>query len=377
MDSRNDKLNQALPDDILVKIGSLRASDFLSRLPETSKFYSSLYSSFLFTERNLAPNLLRKLLGHGALGELEDAESIYKLFPDLLTCPGTIYHPNRCYKDADGHDLVTPVDIPFENHPGRYVYSDCTFYKILLMNSEFEEAEIAGQLMTKEEKQKQFNDVFPDGEIKKYGFDLGEAKKLLRAVFDAVAQDKDLKIKRDDDYNNNNIKSIIMGDATRKALDALRCYAKPETEHKIGLVFAPELYCEALKLYDENSDSQFQSKRKWDRDTFWSICVEEWLAGCLGTRFLRPHSQGLGARLSRRGCILNDSSSVFAFRRSLGSIPGSHFFVSYYGASFVRGRESRVAGSRFWNLCQEVTKAGENLRSNICAKRIDIPSLLK
>lgn len=369
MDSRNDDLNKALPNEILVKIGSMRASDFLSRLPETSKFYSSLYSSFLFTERNLAFNLLRKLLGRAALGELEDAESIYKLFPDLLTCRGTIYHPNRCYKDADGHDLATPIDIPFEQNPGRYKYIDRTFYQILLMNSEFEEAEAVGELMTKEEKQKQFNEVFPDGEIKKYDFDLKKAKILLQAVFDAVAQDEILKIERDE---NHNIKNIIMSDATRKALDALHHYAKPKAEQTIGLVFAPEFYYEALKLYDEKSDSQF--KHKCDRYSFWNICVEEWLAGCLGTRFLRPHSQGLGNSLSRRGCVLADGSSVFAFRRSLGSLPGHHLFVGYYGAAGVgsaRGRRVALYVSgrlfcsafavAFWSICQAATRAGREL----------------
>ncbi len=37
---------------------------------------------------------------------------------------------------------------------------------------------------------------------------------------------------------------------TRRALEQLYLYAKPEQEPKIGLVFSPEFYCEAYKLFD-------------------------------------------------------------------------------------------------------------------------------
>lgn len=59
------------------------------------------------------------------------------------------------------------------------------------MNSEFEEAEEVGKLMTQEEKQRQFNEVFPD-RIKKYGFDLEEGKKLLLEFFNAIMTSKNV-----------------------------------------------------------------------------------------------------------------------------------------------------------------------------------------
>lgn len=295
---------------------SFNSSGFV-HFPQTAKKYALRF----YDEHKLALHLLHELLSHGSLGELEDAENKWRLSPDLLTVRGTIYHPNRIYVEGQA-----PVDIPFYQNPGRYKYINRNFYQILLMNSEFEEAEVVGKLMSQEEKQKLVDEVFPDGEIKKYNFDLEEAKRLLQVVFDAAAKDERLKIERD---GNHNIKNIIMSDSTRAALYKLYTYAKPKSEHEIGLVFDPEFYHEALKLYDEKCDSQF--KQKWNRYAFWNICVEEWLAGCLGTRFLRPHAQGLGNPLTRRGCVLADGSSIFAFRRSSDSFLGSHIFVGYDG----------------------------------------------
>lgn len=288
---------------------------------------------FLPVKNNIskrADHPLRKLLGHGALGELESGEKIWRKNPYLLTCRGTIYHPNRCYIDADGNPLSQPIAIPFNQNPGRYKYIDRTYWQILLMNDEWEEALeiVKAKLMTEEEIQKQFYEVFPDGEIKKYDFDLQKAKELLQAVFDVVANDECLKIERDE---NNDIKNIMMGDSTREALHQLYHYAKPKSEHETGLVFDPAFYHEALKLFDEKSDGQF--KQKWDAYAFWSICVEEWLAGCLGTACYRPHSRGLGNPASRSVCVLDDGKSGFSFRRASNSIPGFHFFVDYYGGS--------------------------------------------
>ena len=232
------------------------------------------------------------------------------------------------------------------------------------MHSEFEEAEETGKMMTQEEKQKQFDEVFPDGEIKKYNFDLEEAKKLLQAVFTAVAKDECLKIEYDENYN---IKNIIMSDSTREVLYKLYAYAKPTSEHEIGLVFDPEFYHEALKLYDEKGD---QFKQKGDRYTFWNICIEEWLAGCLGTRFLRPHSQGLGNPPARVGCVLADGSSYFAFRRASGSIPGHHFFVGYFGVALCRSPRRSVAASaafsRFLELMSSSNESRDRLYAAIC-----------
>lgn len=69
----------------------LNTSDVFSFFRATPRSLNTVYPPF--AQREDHP--LRKLLNHAALGELENAEKIWKLFPDLLTCRGTIYHPNR------------------------------------------------------------------------------------------------------------------------------------------------------------------------------------------------------------------------------------------------------------------------------------------
>lgn len=307
---------------------------FLNREDSLNFLRSSknLFVSFRPTMWQEADQSLKKLLSHGALGELNAAEILWKKHPSLLTFYGTVYHPNRSYIDDNGNLLSLPIDIPFTQNPGRYKYINCTFYKILLMNSEFKEAEKVGKMMTQEEKQKQFIEVFPDGEIRKYNFDLEEAKKILQAVFTAVEEDKGLKI----EYDKKNIKNILMSDSTRKALYKLYAYAKPTSEHKIGLVFCPEFYHEALKLYD---DKFGLFEKKWDKNTFWNICVEEWLAGCLGTRYLREHSQGKWLP-DEVGCVFPNGTSYFAFRRGAGSLPGYHFYVRSSGSQVTGYKRS-------------------------------------
>lgn len=357
MKSRNDSqsLLEALPKDVKNSI-PLDPSSVIN-LARTGRHFYALFTLSGAYQRALSS--LNKLLNHAALGELEAAEKILKLFPDLLTYRGTIYHPNRVYVKG-----LPPVAIPFHQNPGRYKYMNRTSYQILLMNSEFEEAEKVGKLMTQEEKQKQFNEVFPDGQIKKYNFDLKEAKKLLLAVCEAMAKDECLKIERDEHYI---IKNIIMSDSTREALHQLYRYTRPKLEHEIGLVFDPEFYHEALKLYKEKFDHHF--KQRWDRYAFWNICVEEWLVGCLGTRFLRPRIQGLDNSLTRRGCVLMDGSSVFSFRRTTNSFPRFYSFVGHNSNSthvgFGRGEVASGVRVNFEEYVKQQREKGQPLYGNL------------
>ncbi|MBX3710215.1 MAG: hypothetical protein KIT56_08710 [Gammaproteobacteria bacterium] len=328
-DQDNDDLSN-LPDELLVGIGesSLSASDFIN-LPNTSPRFSLLF----FDEHRLALKCLRQLLGHTALGEWEDAEGIWKIFPDLLIQRGTIYHRN-------------PADITPEMNPGRYKYVNRTAYQIALMNEEYEEAEEMGKYMTEEEKQKQFAEVFPDGKMIKYNWDLKEAMRRLEAVFAEVIKDPLI--------NENNLD--VMSESTRAALNTLYEYVKPVPEHKIGLVFDANIYVEALKLYEEKFND---FKNKWDQRSFWCIRVEEHLASLLGTGYLRPHAQGICNKLTRTGCTLPDGSSYFAFRRPSSSVPGFHHFIGIYGGW---GRPPLVAiSSLFQKLCRARTRAGTEL----------------
>jgi hypothetical protein len=360
MDSRNDDLSK-LPDEMLFNIYSLdppRACDFLSRLPETSTFYSNLYSSF-FTERKLAFKLLRKLLGHAVLGEWENAESIYKLFPDLLTCRGTIYHPNRTYEEGKA-----PVAIPADKNPGRYKYDNCTAWQIALMNAEYEEAELMGKFMTEKEKQKQYVEIFPDGQLIKHNWDLEEAKRRLDAVFDAVIKDQSI--------NENNLDK--MNEETSKALAELYAYVKPASEHHTGLVFDENIYLAALQLYED----RFSRFATWDQRTFWCIRVEEHLASLLGTGYLRLHAQGIGNKLKRNGCTLADGSSYFAFRRPSNSVPGGSFFVEYFGEGRGALCLPLLRADGFSNFMSSKNESRDRTYAAIFASRqVSISNLLK
>ena len=301
------------------------------------QFYSLFSGGPLYAHARF---VLKELVSHAALGEWEDAEKVWKLFPDLLTCRGTVYHPNRIYEQGK-----PPVDISPYVNPGRYKYVNLTAWQIALMNEEYEEAEKMGQFMAEEEKQKQFAEIFPDGIIIKHNWDLEKAKRLLQAVYAEVIMDPVI------DENDPS----KMSEKTQKVLYALYDYVKPKPEHKTGLVFDANLYVEALKLYDD----QFNKFQNYDRRTFWCIRVEEWLAACLGTGFLRPHSQGFGNDLKRTGCVLDDGSSYFAFRRRVNDIPGVHFLVGYYGGAPVVALGGGGACPRsFRNLCQAKTRSG-------------------
>lgn len=311
---------------------------------------------------------LRKLLSHGALGELEAAEKIWREHPALLTLRGTVYYPpNRCYTDDQGQSLDKPIDIPFAQNPGRPKYVNRTFWQILLMNEEYEEAEEVGKLMTAEEKQKQFDEIFPDGKIIKYDWDPEKANKLLQAVFDAMSTDNSITL-------NKQTKSFEMSAVTRQELHALYQYAKPKSEHEIGLVFPADFYLTALTMYNNHADKKFGKES--NKYSLWSVCVEEWLAGCLGTGFLRSHSQGDGNKLHRKGCVLADGSSYF--RRPADSIPGVHFYVGDYGRGVPRCGWGGWSVRLVSKLMSSKNESRDRIYAAICAGReIDMPSLLR
>jgi hypothetical protein len=303
-------------------------------LSQSSRHYHGLF----FNQIEALLPLLRQLLSHGALGELEQAEAIWRKHPDLLECYGTVYHPNRIYIDGQA-----PVDIPFQHNPGRYKYIHLTYLQMLWMNKEYEEAIPIEKMLGPKEVARQFFEVFPDGAIKKYDFDLKRALALLNTAFEAIMKDKTIVSDNFDQMNTE----------TRNALDALYFYAKPESDHQIGLVFDPHFYLAALELYDKQAYGRFGEN--WSKYDFWCIRVNEWLAGCLGTGYLRPHAQGIGNNAAhRRGCLLADESSYFSFRRTGSSIMGLDFFVGYYGGveagARANARRSRLVA--FQTLCR-------------------------
>ena len=181
-----------------------------------------------------------------------------------------------------------------------------------------------GKYLTHKEKQKQFDEIFPDGELISYGCDLAIAKLLLEDVFNAIIVD--------DDINENNLDKMTK--RTRNALQLLHDAVNPENNNECqkGLVFDVRIYQEALKRYELN----FNAFQTWNRCTFWCVRVEELIASCLSTGYLRPHCQGIGNianghKLNGKGCFIADGSSYFSFKRDSRERPGVDFYVDYYG----------------------------------------------
>ncbi|STX28890.1 Uncharacterised protein [Legionella beliardensis] len=258
---------------------------------------------------------LRQLLSHAALGEWEQAKTIWLNDPLLLTHGGTIYHPN-CIDELD-----QKIEIPIEMNPGRYKYVNCTAWQIALMNEEYDVAQEMAKFMTLEEKQKQFK-IFPNGKITKVNWDLRDAIERLKAVFYAIINDKTI-----------NPSCNKMNEDTYKKLNDFYLYVKPAKQQRMGLVFDVTIYLEALKLYK----SKFNSFQSYAQRAFWCVRVEEYLASLLGTSYLRSHVQGLPSDFKKKDCLLIDGSSYFAFRRSSKSIPGFHFFLNYKGQQIHGG----------------------------------------
>jgi hypothetical protein len=109
-----------LPDDImfLLLISHLSGMESLNLL-HTSKSFVYL-KTFLWKNEDWQRNHpLRKLLSHGALGELDAAKILWIKDASLLTYYGTVYHPNRSYVDDNGNALSPPIDIPVCSKPRR------------------------------------------------------------------------------------------------------------------------------------------------------------------------------------------------------------------------------------------------------------------
>lgn len=294
----------------------------------------NLYLSFNPTLWQLVDHPLRKLLSHGALGELEQAKAYYIQNNSILTFYGTVYHPNRVY-----NDMVNPpvwVTIPEEMSFGRYKYVGVTYLQILMMNDEWQEATEVTKYMDVNEVTKQFYEVFPDGKIVKYDhegneWNLEKANELLVALFNATIKDKTI--------NTSNLNQ--MNDETRKAWKVFFNYHKPNPKgHSKGLVSDPRIVEAAFDLYESKYFEFFNNAQR----SFWNIRVEQGLISLLGTGFLRRCSQGIfKIYLEPQGCLLADGSSYFAFRRSSDSLlPGYHFWVSGCGDQLTRRRDPIV-----------------------------------
>ncbi|MBX3710015.1 MAG: hypothetical protein KIT56_09755 [Gammaproteobacteria bacterium] len=306
----SNHFNLLLPSDIQFYL----LLGFLYHPADVFHFAMTSKTNWEFFQKNTVTTFLSSLLDHVALGKYDVAEKTYPKHQTLLTKKGT---PSYYLK----------LDLK------RYQYVNLTAFQIALRNAEYKEAEKMGRHLTPQERQKQFNEIFPNGELISYSCQLETAKALLKDVYDAIIVD--------DVINEDNLN--LMTNKTRETVEALYDAVNPEKykECQKGLVFDVQIYLEALGLYDNN----FNTFGNWHRRAFWCVRVEELIASCLPTVYLRAHCLGIGNvvngnivnwnKLSGRGCLLADGSSYF--NRDPNNRAGLHFFVGYDGARCVPG----------------------------------------
>ncbi|HEU5281925.1 MAG TPA: hypothetical protein VFU82_08115 [Gammaproteobacteria bacterium] len=245
---------------------------------------------------------LQKLLNHISIGEINQAEVIWSKNPELLLKKGRVKRKNEI-------PLGSGNIAPFEDSPGFYEYSDRTAYQIALMNEEFEAAKKMHEHMSPEEIIKQFDEVFPGGEIKNMHIDLEEGKAKLKNLF--------LALTKTELHNDESAREVIIPDEAKRLLHELYSYAKPNANVSQGLVFDSELYYAAMELYRFNIQSFKHGVRRTGDDpdnpnlsydhryalmVFWCVRVEAWLAGCLGTANLRRYVRGWDSHPSVQPC---------------------------------------------------------------------------
>src|SRR3990167_5222679 len=245
---------------------------------------NTLFQPLLYDKDKLP--LLKQALDHAARGEWNDVDTLLQTTPELLTYRGTI------------------------QHHGRYKLVNRTIWQVALMNDDGENVyEMFKRHFDRlpdghEEMTRQFQEVFPDGEMRKYeGWKLEKALALFNAAFAAIKNDKTL--------NKTDLKT--MNANTQKALQAFYDYVTPKPSEGFtkGLLFDIRLFQEVVKKYDAE-----YTKLNWNQLVFYGVKIWDYLVRLLPTGYLRPLCQGLyyivdqKEPLSVNGCKLRTDSGI-------------------------------------------------------------------
>jgi hypothetical protein len=279
-----------LPKDIMLYL----LGTYLTNIVDIINSTKTATNRYCFYQQNQEMILLNSLLKHAVFGEWHAARKIWERCPDILKLKGKV---KRCYE--------------YEH----------TAYQIAWRNEEDDIIAEMNKFLPLEEQQKQFAEIFPDGQLTKHNWDFEKAKQLLQNVFDAVI--KDISICEDN--------LSLIKDETQIALQALHDHLNPDKsgQCQTGLVCDVRIYQQARSCYSDNFNAF-----SWHQRTFWCIRVEEMIATFLSTGYLRPHCQGIdkiikGAKVHSLGCILPGGSSYFL--RTKNFLPGVHFSVNLDG----------------------------------------------
>lgn len=306
MDNRSVTLFDLPNDNLKNEVANHLDADSIIHFCRSSTHAYALFQP----EYKLTLSLLKKAFDHTAFGEWDDLDQLLQLFPDLLTCRRTI------------------------QHRGRYQFTECTLWEIALMNQEGDNERVR-TLFEKhfkrlpnglEEMSKQFHKVFPDGEMKKYNWDLEAAKKRVDDLFNGILQDKTLA-------ENNPFK---MNEVTNKLLQAFQNYVKPNPSDKFmkGLICDVGLFSYIWQKYV----TEFNNFKNWDQRVFYGVQVWDYFVRLLPTGYLRPLCQGLyyvvyeKEPLSVNGCKLRTNDGIGSGASVLPLDADSHFV---FGRDFI------------------------------------------
>jgi len=178
------------------------------------KIYISRWPNHTFDDLMLLMNKLSSRLSCRLTGKTLQIQLIETLIKETDITKIYYYDSNNTIKFLGNYGI--------EQHAKDLILSNMS---IALMNEEYDEAERMGQHMNKAEKQRQFMEIFPDGEMR-YPQVLAKAEVLLNDVLLAVTHDNFI----------NGLNPQNMSDVTRRALKSLRDYIKPSPSHIQGLI---------------------------------------------------------------------------------------------------------------------------------------------
>lgn len=262
----------------------------ISSLEIESAAYDSHTTHTLFqpNHEEQSHSLLQRALHHAVYGEWDDVDQLLMASPELLTVRGTVERkigPDRAYK-----------------------FTDLTIWQIALKNEEAEHENVFAMFKRHfkrlknvdglKEMAKQFHEIFPDGEMKKYDWDIGCSKILFRGVCDAIA----------------NCENPFEDDSVKIQVKMFFDYAASCASSKKGLIFDIQLLVDIMEFrISPRIKSVFTCPAQYE---FYEQMIFDYVVlSLLPTGSLRPICQGiidfiLPKPLTVNGCRLSSGETI-------------------------------------------------------------------
>ena len=321
-DNRDDLVNSKdetsfvdLPKDMVRLVGCFIPAD-----TDKGKYARLCEQANNFFQRDLDERAVEKLLHHVAYGEKDQAEKMIKSNPKLLLARGTVTDEagrtiyGTAYQIALGAKDVSP----FPENKIEEMAEMLERYLLQLPNGE-------------EEREKQYNEQFPEGFEKQEEARRKSDSFELNKVFSAIKNDKTTNqaeankaVAEFQNYLENQIKGVIT----------------------MGYHFNEALFEEALKLYDEHYEKFGGFDSPKNRLAAIQVIggIQKKFTACLAGAACDGFGKVVDEKKAlSRSKLLDDKKTSF-FHPNLGV---SHFVYSYYcggcgGAGRGRGGWGRM-----------------------------------